>query len=124
MYLVDGNNVMGQQVGWHRDKRAAAESLARELARLARATTSRVMVVFDGPAPAEATEAPRDVEVWFAGTGRSADDLIVELIKERADRTGLVVVTSDRRLRDRLARLGVELLRSGEFRARLDALRD
>jgi hypothetical protein len=36
VYLVDGNNVMGQRVGWHRDKPAAAARLIEELGRALR----------------------------------------------------------------------------------------
>ena len=32
-YLVDGNNVMAQTVGWHRDRAAARKRLIRDLAR-------------------------------------------------------------------------------------------
>ena len=35
-YLVDGNNVMAQRVGWHRDKAGARRRLLGELARFAR----------------------------------------------------------------------------------------
>src|SRR5688572_22800992 len=67
MYLVDGNNVMAQRVGWHRNKRAAAERLVRELARLAGAEGRRVVVVYDGPAPAHAAVDPPGVDTHCAG---------------------------------------------------------
>jgi chloramphenicol 3-O-phosphotransferase len=35
-YLIDGNNVMAQRVGWHRDKPGARRRLLEELARFAR----------------------------------------------------------------------------------------
>ena len=47
-YLVDGNNVMAQRVGWHRDKAGARRGLLDELARFAAAKRARVTVVFDG----------------------------------------------------------------------------
>ncbi|MBD0325828.1 MAG: NYN domain-containing protein, partial [Pyrinomonadaceae bacterium] len=47
-YLVDGNNVMAQRVGWHRDKRAARRRLLDELAQFAQAKGASVAVVFDG----------------------------------------------------------------------------
>ena len=47
-YLVDGNNVIGQTPGWHRDKPGSRQRLLRELAAFVAATRARVTVVFDG----------------------------------------------------------------------------
>ena len=47
-YLVDGNNVMGQRVGWHRDRAGARRRLVDELQRFARRSGDRIEVVFDG----------------------------------------------------------------------------
>ena len=74
-YLVDGNNVMGQRVGWHRDKPGARRRLLTQLARFARAAGVTVEAVFDG--------APEDffpdgshfmgVRVYYAARGSDAD---------------------------------------------------
>ena len=47
-YLIDGNNVMGQRVGWHRDRVRARRELLEDVARFARAKRVSVSVVFDG----------------------------------------------------------------------------
>ena len=47
-YIVDGNNVMGQTPGWHRDKSKSRRGLLEQLAAFARAKKARVTVVFDG----------------------------------------------------------------------------
>src|ERR687885_205416 len=86
-YLVDGNNVMAQRVGWHRDKPGARRRLLGELARFA----------------------------------RDADERIKGLVEASRERRTLKVVTSDRALADYVRRCGAEVIRSGEFRRRLDA---
>jgi len=122
-YLVDGNNVMGQRVGWHRDKAGARRRLLEELARLARAEGLSVAVVFDG--------APDDffpdgssfmgVRVFYAARGSDADARIKQLVESSRERRTLKVVTSDRALADYVRRCGAQVVRAGEFRRRLDA---
>lgn len=47
-YIVDGNNVMGQIPGWHRDKSKSRRTLLEKLAGFAKVKKARVTVVFDG----------------------------------------------------------------------------
>ena len=122
-YLIDGNNVMAQRVGWHRDKPGARRRLLGELARFAREAGVTVEAVFDG--------APDDffpdgsyfmgVRVFYAERGRDADARIKGLVEASRERRTLKVVTSDRALADYVRRCGAEVIRSGEFRRRLDA---
>lgn len=124
MYLIDGNNVMGQRVGWHRDKAGARRRLLSELARYARATGVKVSVVFDG--------APEDhfpdgssfmgVGVYYAERGSDADERIKRMVDAERERRTLKVVTSDRALAQYVRLCGVEVVRSGEFRRKLDAV--
>ena len=121
-YLVDGNNVMGQRVGWHRDKPGARRRLLTELARFARAAGVTVDAVFDG--------APEDffpdgshfmgVCVYYAERGSDADERIKQLVEQSRERRTLIVVTSDRRLADYVRRCGARVVSAGEFRRRLD----
>ena len=122
-YLVDGNNVMGQRVGWHRDKPGARRRLLSELSRFARGAGVTVEVVFDG-APEEFFPDGSyfmGVRVFYAERGRDADSRIKDLVDAARERRTLKVVTSDRALADYVRRCGVEVIRSGEFRKRLDA---
>ena len=122
-YLIDGNNVMAQRVGWHRDKAAARRRLLEEVVRFARAAGVTVEVVFDG-APDEFFpdgSSFMGVRVFYAERGSDADARIKELVEASRERRTLKVVTSDRALADYVRRCGVEVIRSGEFRARLDA---
>jgi len=122
-YLVDGNNVMGQRVGWHRDKAGARRRLLGELSRFARAAGVTVEAVFDG-APDEFFPDGSyfmGVRVFYAERGSDADARIKELVEASRERRTLKVVTSDRALADYVRRCGAQVVRSGEFRRRLDA---
>ncbi|HYO91821.1 MAG TPA: NYN domain-containing protein, partial [Pyrinomonadaceae bacterium] len=120
-YLVDGNNVMAQRVGWHRDKGAARRRLLDELALFARVKRVRVTAVFDG-APEEFFgdgSSYKGVKVFYAERGSNADERIKQLVEASRERRTLIVVTSDRALSDYVRRCGAQTLRSGEFRQRL-----
>ena len=123
-YLVDGNNVMGQRVGWHRDKPGARRRLLAELSYLARDEGVPVEVVFDG-APDTAVpdgSTAGGVRVHYAARGSDADTRIVELVEQSSEPGALIVITSDRRLADAVRRCGTQVVRSGALRRRLDAL--
>jgi len=122
MYLIDGNNVIGQRVGWHRDKPAARRRLLDELARLARAKGTRLAVVFDGAPEANFPDGSsyRGVKVFYARPGSDADRRITEIVERERNRQGLVVVTSDRTLTAQVRACGVRVVRSGEFRRLLE----
>lgn len=123
-YLVDGNNVMAQRVGWHKDKPGARRRLLGELSRFARETGVTVEVVFDG-APDEFFPDGSyfmGVRVFYAERGSDADTRIKRLVEASRERRTLKVVTSDRALADYVRRCAAEVIRSGEFRKRLDAL--
>jgi predicted RNA-binding protein with PIN domain len=122
-YLVDGNNVMGQRVGWHRDKPGARRRLLFELSRFARAAGVTLEVVFDG-APDESFPDGSEfsgVRVFYAARGSDADTRIKQLVEGSRERRTLKVVTSDRALAAYVRQCGAEVIRSGEFRRRLDA---
>ena len=122
MYLIDGNNVMGQRVGWHRDKPAAQRRLLREVSEKVLANGEEAIVVFDGrPLPDVNDGGLIDgVAVFFARPGSDADHRIVELAEAVTDRSEIVAVTSDRLLADSLRLLGVRIMRSGRFRKMLE----
>ena len=123
-YLVDGNNVMGQRVGWHRDRAGARRRLLAELARFARGAGVTVEAVFDG-APDEFFPDGSyfmGVRVFYAERGSDADARIKQLVEASRERRTLKVVTSDRALADYVRRCGAEVIRSGQFRRRLDVL--
>jgi predicted RNA-binding protein with PIN domain len=122
-YLIDGNNVMAQRVGWHKDKAGARRGLLDELARFAAAKRVRVTVVFDG-APADFFPdgaSYRGVRIHYAARGSNADERIKSLVEAARERRTLKVVTSDRALAAYVRQCGVEVIRSGEFRRQMAA---
>ncbi len=122
-YIVDGNNVMGQTVGWHRDKSKARRTLLEQLAEFARLKKARLTVVFDGRPDSQLPDAAgfRGVKVLFAERGSDADTRIKKLVEAARDRRGLTVVTSDRELAFAVRARGAAVIRSGEFRKQMEA---
>lgn len=123
-YLVDGNNLMGGRVGWHKDKAGARRRLLNELAQFARAKRVSVSVVFDGaPEPHFGDGSSyMAVRIFYAERGSNADERIKHLVEATHERRTLWVVTSDRELADYVRRCGAQHVRSGEFRRRLDEI--
>jgi|SRR5215471_317325 len=121
-YIVDGNNVMGQTPGWHRNKSAARRSLLEKLALYSRLKKVRLTVVFDGAPDPTVPEgsAFRGVKVFYALPGSDADARIEQLVERSKDPRSLTVVTSDRHLAFLVRSRGAAVIRSGEFRLRLE----
>ncbi|HLG14699.1 MAG TPA: NYN domain-containing protein [Blastocatellia bacterium] len=121
-YIVDGNNVMGQRPGWHRDKPKARRRLLEQIAALARAKKVRITVVFDGGGDREFPEgsAYHGARILYAEPGSDADTRILRLVEASADARGITVVTSDRRLAFAVRACGAKVVRSGVFRRSLD----
>lgn len=123
-YLIDGNNVMAQTPGWHRNKAKARRELLQRLATFGRIKKSRLTVVFDGSPDREFPDASayRGVKVLFAEPGSDADTRIIKLIEAARDRRGITVVTSDRNLQFQVRTRGATVMRSGEFRKQLESV--
>lgn len=121
-YIVDGNNVMGQTPGWHRDKPNARRLLLMKTAVFAKAKAARVTVVFDGAPERGAPDgsAFRGVKVLYAEPGSDADARIERLVENSQDPRGLTVVTSDRHLAFLVRSRGAKVVRSGEFRIQIE----
>ena len=121
-YIVDGNNVMGQTPGWHRDKPNARRRLVEQLAAFAFAKKARVTVVFDGEPDRLMPEASahRGVKIFYAEKGSDADTRIERMVESSPNPRGLTVVTSDRHLAFVVRSHGAAIIRSGEFRIQLE----
>ena len=118
-FLVDGSNLAGaardHRLGLPRDE----QELVRRLADFAESRRTSLRVVFDGPAAGRggagrARRAGR-VAVLYSGSGRIADDLIVDLVRSNQSPSDLIVVTSDRDLRSRVRAAGARVMGCAEF---------
>ena len=119
-YLVDGDNLLGTWPGRRRSD-AEKRALAMEIARLGAREGKRFVVAFDG----EAAEGLHfGAGVRFSGAGRSADDLILEILRQQKDRRGWVVVTSDHSLGDQCRWLEARVERCDRFRGRIGSSSD
>ncbi|HKV37979.1 MAG TPA: NYN domain-containing protein [Blastocatellia bacterium] len=117
-YVIDGNNVMGQTPGWHRDKDHAREQLLKQVADFAGSKKARVTVVFDGAPDNKYPDgsAYHGVKILYAHRGSDADARIEQVVESSSDPRGLTVVTSDRRLGLSCKSRGAKIVRSGDFR--------
>ncbi|HVG38676.1 MAG TPA: NYN domain-containing protein, partial [Pyrinomonadaceae bacterium] len=116
-YLIDGNNLMAQRPGWHRDRAGARRRLLDDLAAYTAHKRVRLAVVFDGAPETHFADGAsyRGVRVYYAERGSDADTRIKRFVEDSRERRTLLVVTSDRALGDYVRRTGARVLRSGEF---------
>jgi predicted RNA-binding protein with PIN domain len=122
-WLVDGMNLIGSRPDrWWNDPDRAVRRLIGELDRYASATGEDVTVVFDRQPADVAPGAHGAAMVAFASwRGRdAADHEIVRMLAEDPAPASFRVVTSDRRLGERVRELGAEVTSVGSFRRRLD----
>jgi predicted RNA-binding protein with PIN domain len=107
---------------WWNDPDRAVRRLIGELDRYAAATGDEVTAVFDRRPPDVEPGRHGAVEVAFASRrGRNAaDDEIVGMVAGDPDPASARVVTSDRRLAERVRDMGARVEGSGRFRRRID----
>jgi len=118
-FLVDGNNLCGAA----RDRRLGLPfdepSMIALLSDFATRRVTWITVVFDGPAgdrrgSGRAGRAGR-LKIAYSGSGRIADDLIVELGSRAGAPGNVIVVTSDRQLKSRVRDAGCRVMGCSEF---------
>jgi predicted RNA-binding protein with PIN domain len=122
-WIVDGMNLIGSRPDrWWNDPDRAVRALIDELDRYAARTGEEVAVVFDRRPGDVAPGRHGSVDVAFATRrGRNAADHDIEVTVEEDSSPGAItVVTSDRRLAERVRDLGANVRSSGSFRRRID----
>lgn len=122
-YLIDGNNLLGTLFpGHHRDPENKRK-LVRRLIAFQRSRRSRLILVFDGiaSADAEAMAASQErFDIVHPPPGESADAAIREILEGMSDLRKLVVVSSDREIRSFARLKGATLMAGREFRSELN----
>lgn len=116
-------NVIGSRPdGWWRDRDGAIERLVGRLDRWAEQGEERVTVVLERE-PRDPLRAER-VEVAWASSGgpNAADREILARLPAWLAEDEVVVVTSDRDLKDKAVAAGADVTPSRRFRTELDSL--
>jgi predicted RNA-binding protein with PIN domain len=124
-WLVDGSNLMGSRPdGWWKNPDKAARRLIEELDAYATATGEDLTVVFDRRVPDVPPGRHGAIEVRYASRhgANAADDEIVRIVAADEDPATLRVVTSDRRLAERVRELGAPVNGAGNFLRRLEQI--
>jgi predicted RNA-binding protein with PIN domain len=118
-WLIDGMNLIGSRPNrWWNDPDRAIRGLIEELDRFAVSTDGDVTVVFDRRPAGHPPEIQSALKVMFASwRGRNAaDHEIVRIVAEDPASDSIRVVTSDRRLAERVRELGAAVTSSMSFR--------
>ncbi|MFI5914925.1 hypothetical protein [Dactylosporangium sp. NPDC051541] len=115
LIVVDGANVVGSVPdGWWRDRAGAATRLRDALAaRDAAALPGDITLVVEGAARGVPSIAGVPVEA----APHSGDDHIVAIVRDNVRHRPVIVVTSDRGLRQRVTELGASIVSPGQLRA-------
>ena len=121
MLLIDAANVVGSRpTGWWRDRAGAARDLVERVREAARESRipAPVVVVVEGAARAGVEEGVGD-KVRVVHAPRSGDDTLVT--EAAAADEGVILVSADRALCDRVRALGAETVGPGWLLDRLSA---
>jgi predicted RNA-binding protein with PIN domain len=120
-WIVDAMNVIGSRAdGWWNDPDKAMRDFARELDDHAGSTGKDITVVFDKD-PGRLPETSHiDVVIARRRGPNAADYEIEQLVAGDEDPQRVWVVTSDRRLIDKVRATGAKVVSSGTFRRELD----
>lgn len=116
-YIIDGNNLLGQvDPAGIRDP-ASREVFLRRLLAFQRSTRTRIILIFDGHPEGEParTDLTEKFSIHYPEAGEDADAVIQNMIEARTDKRRLVLVSSDRVLRDFARARSVKSLTSQEF---------
>jgi len=122
-YLIDGNNLLGAG----RDRRLGIpvdeQELIAMLSAFAAARHAHLTIVFDGSLQSRghARAGTGRIRVRYAGR-RSADDVIVDLVRSCPAPKDMIVVTSDRDLRSRVRASDGRVMGCREFADALQRL--
>ena len=123
MLLVDAANVFGSRpTGWWRDRAGAARKLYDDVAAALESGALKRPVVFvlEGAARKGVQENSHD-SLRVVHAAHSGDDAIVALVEQASGQgSTITVVTADRGLRERVQRLGADVVGPGWLLERLD----
>ncbi len=122
--IVDGHSMIFQWPelrGLHQRKTATArERLTQMMARFQDATGVHVTLVFDGTGPrANQDEHHTQIQVFYSGSGQTADSVIERLVARYASEYTIVVATDDNLERTTVETFGGSWISSDQLAAEL-----
>lgn len=108
-FLIDGHNLIGRMPGLRLDDPDDEAQLVFLLRRYLARTRKKGTVVFDqGRLGEQATLSNPRLNVRFARAPVTADDVLRELIRREPNPRGLIVVSSDARVREAARQAGAD----------------
>jgi hypothetical protein len=124
VYIIDAGHLASRN-GGNRGRippRAQLDTL-RRLGQFARKESIQIHAVFEGRPLRKAPDGGKfeDVTVHYAPKGDALPDLVVDLMKDASRRKEVTVITSDRRLEERVLVNGGTTIRVSTFRKALEA---
>lgn len=125
--IIDGYNVIYTDDGLRRiacrDLERARDGLVDRLRSYAAGRRIRLTLVFDGRGGLTDAEIliPGKLQVLFSDAGRTADDVIVDMVSHSGNPRQFVVVTSDAEIGGHLRPLGCDVIGSKRFLDRIAA---
>jgi predicted RNA-binding protein with PIN domain len=114
--LVDGYNVIGSDAGLTGPLEHKRNWLVQQLCLYNKFKGYPVTVVFDGwrsGSVTETEEKKNGLTIVYSQLGERADSVIIRRARQRG--SGVVVVSSDREIRNAVQRFGAVALYAGEF---------
>jgi predicted RNA-binding protein with PIN domain len=116
-YLIDGHNVIGQTRGLSLADPDDEAKLAALVRRFCARHRRRAVLIFDGGLPGGVSSMSNaDVTVVFASDRHTtADDLLLNRIRDERNPAGSTVVTSDQKVARAARRRRIPVLASAEF---------
>jgi hypothetical protein len=123
LVLIDGHNLIAKMPGINLDDADDEERLLVKLRQYRARTRRKITVVFD-PGPAFNLASKRSkggITIQYAGSGKTADDVIINRLRKARNPKQILVVTSDQAI-ERVARqVQARVMSSTDFAQALNA---
>jgi predicted RNA-binding protein with PIN domain len=115
-FLIDGHNLIGQTPGLRLDDPDDEYKLVELLRRYLVRVKKKGMVIFDRGLPGGASKWSNPVlEVRFAPSPKTADEVLLEWLRKDKNPRGLTVITSDVEVANAARRAGAAVQNSSVF---------
>jgi uncharacterized protein len=120
-WLIDGHNLIGQMPGLRLDDPDDEAKLVEYLRRYRARTGHHITVIFDTGQSYRVAETKKQggVTVQFASPRQTADQIIIQRLRQVKNSQEVIVVSSDRAIQQAARQARVRILTSPEFAQQL-----